>query len=78
MGFDQKGFLVFRVNHGRSGKWNVLQVGVTKPLASFGTQKEATEYVHGLVNTINVLRPEIFIRGAQMAEADTTDSPCRE
>lgn len=79
MGFDQKGFLVFRVKQGRSGKWNVMQVGIMKPLASFDTQKEATEYVQDLVRTKNGSKSEIFIeRGLQTAEADTTDSRRRE
>jgi uncharacterized protein YfkK (UPF0435 family) len=79
MGFDQKGFLVFRVKQGRSGKWNVLKVGILKPLASFDTQKAATEYVHDLVSAKNGLKAEIFIeRGLQTAEVDTTGSPRRE
>jgi hypothetical protein len=56
-----------------------MQVGIMKPLASFGTQKEATEYVHDLVRTKTGTKSEIFIeRGLQTAEVDTTGSPRRE
>lgn len=79
MGFDQKGFLVFRVKRGRSGKWNVLEVGIMKPLASFDTQKQATEYVQDLVRTKNGVKSEIFIeRGLQTLKDDTTGSRRRE
>jgi hypothetical protein len=79
MGFDQKGSLVFRVKQGNTGKWNVMEVGVEKPLASFDTQKDATEYAHDLSSTKNGSKLEIFSeRGTQIAEVDPTNSPRRE
>lgn len=79
MGFDQKGFLVFRVQQGKYGKWNVMEVGVEKPLASFDTQQDATEYAHDLGSTKDGSKLEIFNeRGVQIAEVDTTHSPRRE
>ncbi|MHB8535564.1 MAG: DUF2188 domain-containing protein [Sulfuricaulis sp.] len=79
MGFDQKDALVFRVKQGDSGVWNVMEVGVEKPLASFDTQKDAAEYAHDLASTKDGSKLEIFSeRGTQIAEVDTTNSPRRE
>ncbi|MHB1141222.1 MAG: DUF2188 domain-containing protein [Sulfuricaulis sp.] len=79
MGFDQKGFLVFRVKQGDAGKWNVMEAGIEKPLASFDTQKDAIEYAHDLGSTKDGSKLEIFNeRGMQIAEVDTTSSPRRE
>ena len=79
MGFDQKGSLVFRVKQGNTGKWNVMEAGVEKPLASFDTQKDATEYAHDLGSAKDGSKVEIFSeRGVQIAEVDATNSPRRE
>ena len=79
MGFDQKGFLVFRVKQGNAGKWNVMEAGVEKPLASFDAQKDASEYACDLAGTKDGSKVEIFNeRGVQIAEVDTTISPRRE
>lgn len=69
MGFDQKGSSVFRVKRENSGKWNVIQAGIEKPLASFDTQNVASEYAFELASTENGSNVEIFDeRGAQIAE----------
>ncbi|HSD96722.1 MAG TPA: DUF2188 domain-containing protein [Sulfuricaulis sp.] len=69
MGFDQKGSLVFRVQQGNAGKWIVKEAGVEKPLASFDTQNDASEYVFDLAITKDGLKVEIFSEyGAQIAE----------
>jgi hypothetical protein len=69
MGFDQKGSSVFRVKRGNTGKWNVMQAGIEKPLASFDTQNVACEYAFELASTKNGSNVEIFNeRGTQLAE----------
>ena len=69
MGFDQKGTLVFRVKQANAGKWNVMEAGVEKPLASFDTQKDASEYVFDLACTKDGSKVEIFSEDdAQIAE----------
>ena len=69
MGFDQKGSLVFRVKQGNAGKWIVMEAEVEKPLASFDTQKDASEYVFDLACTKDGSKVEIFSEfGAQIAE----------
>jgi hypothetical protein len=69
MGFDQKGSLVFRVKQGNTGKWNVMEVGVEKPLASFDTQNDASEYAFDLASTKDGSKVEIFNEhAAQIAE----------
>ncbi|MCR4346434.1 MAG: DUF2188 domain-containing protein [Sulfuricaulis sp.] len=74
MGFDQKGFLVFRVQQGNTGKWNVMEVGIMKPLASFDTQKQATEYVHDLASAKDGSKVEILSElGMQIAEVEIAD-----
>lgn len=70
MGPDQKGSAVFRVKQGKTGKWNVLEAGVEKPLASFDTQNDASEYAFYLASTKDGSKVEIFSEhGAQIAEA---------
>ena len=69
MEFDQKGSLVFRVKQGNAGKWIVMEAGVEKPLASFDTQKDASEYVFNLASTKDGSKVEIFSEyGTQIAE----------
>jgi hypothetical protein len=69
MGFDQKGSSVFRVKRGNTGKWNVMQAGIEKPLASFDTQDVASEYAFELASTKDGSNVEIFDEyGAQIAE----------
>lgn len=69
MGFDQKGSLIFRVKQGNAGKWNVMELGVENPLASFDTQKDASEYVFVLASTKDGSKVEIFSeQGVQLAE----------
>jgi len=48
MGFDQKGDIVFRVSPGKDNKWDVSEKGFDKPLASFDTEKDASEYAHDI------------------------------
>lgn len=48
MGFDQKGNVVFRVAPGTDNKWDVNEQGFEKPLASFDTEKDASEYAHDI------------------------------
>ena len=69
MGFDQKGSSVFRVKRGNSGKWNVMQAGIEKPLASFDTQDVASEYAFELASTKDGSKVEIFDwHGTQIAK----------
>jgi hypothetical protein len=69
MGFDQKGSSVFRVKRGNSGKWNVMQAGIEKLLASFDTQDVASEYAFELASTKDGSNVEIFDEhGTQIAE----------
>ena len=69
MGLDQKGSAVFRVKQGKTGKWNVMEAGVEKPLASFDTQNDASEYAFDLASTKDGSKVEIFSeQGAQIAE----------
>ena len=78
MGFDQKGSLVFCVKQDDSGKWNVSEVGVEKALASFDTQKDASEYAYDLSGTKKGSKVEIFNeRGVQIAEVETTTHSSR-
>ena len=91
MRFDQKGSSVFRVKRGNTGKWNVMQAGIEKPLASFDTQDVASEYAFELASTkdgsnveifdwhgtqIAKVTVEIFSKDvARMAKVDSTTSP---
>ena len=69
MGFDQKGSSVFRVKRGNSGKWNVMQAEIEKPLASFDTQDVASEYAFELASTKDGSNVEIFDEhGTQIAQ----------
>lgn len=69
MGFDQKGSSVFRVKRGNTGKWNVMQAGIEKPLASFDTQDVASEYAFELASTKDGSNVEIFDEhGTQIAQ----------
>lgn len=69
MGLDQKGSAIFRVRQGTTGKWNVMEAGVEKPLASFDTQNDASEYAFDLASTKDGSKVEIFNEhGAQTAE----------
>ena len=46
-----------------------MELGVEKPLASFDTQKDASEYVFDLASTKDGSKVEIFSKhGAQIAE----------
>lgn len=75
MGFDQKGLLVFHVKKGQAGKWNVIEVGIEKPLASFDTQKDASAYAYDLARTKAGSKVEIFNEdGVQMAQAKTANA----
>lgn len=94
MGFDQKESSVFRIKRGNTGKWNVMQAGIEKPLASFDTQDAASEYAFGLASTKDGSNVEIFDghgtqiaevtveifseHAARIAEVDITSPPCRE
>jgi hypothetical protein len=79
MGFDQKGFLVFRVQQDNAGKWNVMEVGVEKPLASFDTQMEATEYAHDLGSAKDGSKVEIFNEhGKQIAEVEIAEYDAKD
>lgn len=60
MGFDQKGELIFRVKQATTGKWNVMEVGFKKPLASFNNRKDASEYAYDLAAMKTGSRVEIF------------------
>jgi GGDEF domain-containing protein len=74
MGLDQKGSAVFRVKQGKTGKWNVMEAGVEKPLASFDTQNDASEYAFDLASTKAGSKVEIFNEhGAQIAEYIAND-----
>jgi hypothetical protein len=74
MGFDQKGSLVFRVKQGHAGKWIVMEAGVEKPLASFDTQKDASEYVFDLAITKGGSKVEIFNKHApQISKVDAAN-----
>jgi hypothetical protein len=65
----QKGSLVFRVKQGTTGKWNVMEAGIEKPLASFDTQNDASEYAFGLAGMKDGSKVEIFSeKGTQIAE----------
>lgn len=69
MGPDRKGALVFRVQQGNTGKWNVIEAGIEKSLASFDTQNDASEYAFGLASTKDGSKVEIFSeQGTQIAE----------
>lgn len=57
---DQNGSLVFRVMRGNPGKWNVMEAGIEKPLASFDTQNDASEYAFGLACMKDGSKLEIF------------------
>ncbi len=75
MGFDQKGSLVFRVKQGKSGQWDVMEIGIEKPLASFDTQKDASEYAYDLASAKKGSTVEMFNeRGAPMKEVDSSHS----
>ena len=66
---DQNGSLVFRVKQGNTGKWNVMEADIGKPLASFDTQNDASEYAFGLAGTKDGSKVEIFSeQGTQIAE----------
>ena len=52
MGFDQKGDIVIRVSMGKkSNKWDVNEQGFDKPLASFDSEKDASNYAHDIART---------------------------
>lgn len=51
MGFDQKGEIVFRVSIGKSNKWDVNEKGFDKPLASFDTEQDASNYANDIAKT---------------------------
>lgn len=66
---DRNGSLIFRVKQGNTGKWNVMEASFEKPLASFDTQNDASEYAFGLASTKDGSKVEIFSeQGAQIAE----------
>lgn len=72
MGFDQKGVLVFRVKKSKSGEWNVMEAGIKKPLASFETRKDASEYAYDLAETRDGSKVEVFDeQGVQQKEPET-------
>lgn len=71
MGFDQKGSLVFCVKLGNTNKWNVIEEGIAKPLASFDTQKDASEYACEIAHSKEGSRVKIFDeKGVQTAEVE--------
>ena len=51
MGLDQKGDIVFRVSRGESGQWDVNEEGFDKPLASFDSETDASNYANDLAKT---------------------------
>lgn len=76
MGFDQKGSLVFRVKQADTGKWDVMEVGVEKPLASFDTQDDASEYAYDIASTKYGSKVEIFNEyGVQTVEVISKTHP---
>lgn len=72
MGFDQKGSLVFCVKRGKTGKWNVLEAGIEKPLASFDNQQDASEYANDIAATKAGSKVEIFNEEGGRASGKTT------
>lgn len=48
MGFDQKGQSVFRVVCNAQNKWDVIESGFDKPLATFNSKEEAQQYATGI------------------------------
>lgn len=72
MGFDQQGSLVFCVKLDKTNnKWNVLEEGIAKPLASFDTQKDASEYACEIARTKEGSRVKIFDeKDVQTAEVE--------
>jgi hypothetical protein len=51
MGLDQKGDIVFRVSRGSGDKWDVSEKGFDKPLASFDSEKDASNYAYDIAAT---------------------------
>jgi hypothetical protein len=51
MGFDQQGKIIIQVQKGRSGQWDVNELGFDKPLASFDEKEEAVEYANDIAKT---------------------------
>lgn len=65
MGFDQKGNAVFCVRpaaagQDSNGRWNVLEEGFDKPLASFDDRDDAIEYAQDLADTKDGSRVKIY------------------
>lgn len=51
MGLDQKGDIVFRVDRGENGTWDVNEKGFDKPLASFDSGQDACSYANYIAKT---------------------------
>jgi hypothetical protein len=51
MGFDQQGSVVFKVQRGATGLWDVNEAGFDQPLATFETRGKAVEYANDIART---------------------------
>jgi hypothetical protein len=51
MGFDQKGTVVLRVARAPNHKWDVIEDGIEKALASFDREIDAIHYAKDLAKT---------------------------
>jgi hypothetical protein len=51
MGFDQKGNVLLRISRSQGDRWEVLEDGVEKALASFDQEVDAVKYANDLAKT---------------------------
>lgn len=58
MGFDQKGDVVLKICRGQNNRWEVVEEGMPKPLATFDEESDAVNYANDLARTKQGTRVE--------------------
>ena len=51
MGFDQKPAVTIHISKSQNGKWDVMENDFEKPLATFDTEQDASDYARALGKT---------------------------